>query len=167
MAPLFPLLPFQADETHWSWAARMVAFHIRGPVTTFLRDLGLDPFSFSLVNPVRWHAYAIWQDRTRRQCCAIPRSSISGEILIDSLCPPQDLCFCLAEDDAAACAARQDPSIRRRERLIWRMKPIRICPVHSFPLIRRDRPDGSEETGVFGRSVPETTSMLKDIAVCA
>lgn len=175
MARLFPLLPFQADETHWSWAARMAAFHIRGSVDTFLRDLGLDPFLISLGQPdevARLCDLAGQDPKTVLRNTPIQHIRrvyrLGDETLIDSLCPPPNLRFCpacLAEDDAAACMVGQDTSIHRRERLIWRLKPIRICPVHSLPLIRRDRPDGSEGTGIFGRSVPETTSMLKDIAL--
>lgn len=51
MARLFPPLPIRTDETHWSWAARMAAFHIRGPIGTFLRDLGLDPYLLSIGDP--------------------------------------------------------------------------------------------------------------------
>lgn len=177
MARLFPLLPFQVDETHWSWAARMAAFHIRGSVNTFLRDLGLDPFLVSLGQPdevTRLCDLAGQDPETVLRNTPIQHIRrvyrLGDETLIDSLRPPRELRFCpvcLAEDDAATCAVGQDTSIHRRERLIWRLKPIRICPAHALPLIRRDRPDGSEETGVFGGSVPETTSMLKDIAVCA
>lgn len=173
MARLFPLLPFQPDETPWSWAARMAAFHIRGPITTFLRDLGLDPFVFSIGD----------HDEMTRLCALagqdpvpVLRNSLirhnhrsyrlGGEPLIDSLCPTRDLRFCpacLAEDDAAASAAQQDTAIHRRERLIWRLKPIRFCPVHALPLIRRDRPGGNEGKGVFAEIIPEARAMLEDL----
>ncbi len=177
MARLFPLLPFRADETHWSWAARMAAFHIRGPIGTFLRDLGLDPFVLSIGDPdevARLCATAgqdpgpVLRNTLMRNTCRSWR--LGEEILIDSLRPQQDLHFCpacLAEDDAAAKAAGQDIAIHRRERLIWRLKPIRSCPTHRLPLIHRDRPDHMVGKGVFAGSVPETAAMLRDLAGCA
>ncbi|RDD72233.1 TniQ family protein [Paracoccus versutus] len=174
MARLFPLLPFRADETHWSWAARMAAFHIRGPIETFLRDLGLDPFVLSIGDP----------DEVARLCATAGQDPgpvlrntlmrhtsrswrLGEEVLTDSLCPQRDLRFCpacLAEDDAVAKVAGQNIAIHRRERLIWRLKPIRSCPTHRLPLIRRDRPGGADGKGVFADSVPETTAMLEEIA---
>lgn len=152
----------------------MAAFHIRGPIATFLRDLGVDPFLFSRGDPDEMTRLCdlAGQDpgavlrntlvRHSRRACRL-----NGEALIDSLCRTEDLRFCpacLAEDDAGAAATRQDPAIRRRERLIWRLKPIRCCPTHAIPLIRRDRPDDTEGKGVFSESIPETTAMLEDIA---
>ncbi|SFY44663.1 TniQ protein [Paracoccus pantotrophus] len=174
MARLFPLLPFRADETHWSWAARMAAFHIRGPIGTFLRDLGLDPYLLTIGDP----------DEVARLCATAGQDPgpvlrntlmrhtsrswrLGEEVLIDSMCPQQDLRFCpacLAEDDAVAKVAGQDFAIHRRERLIWRLKPIRSCPTHRLPLIRRDRPDQVVGKGVFAGSVPETAAMLAEIA---
>lgn len=95
---------------------------------------------------------------------------LGEEALTDSLCPQQELRFCpacLAEDDAVAVAAGQDIAIHRRERLIWRLKPIRSCPTHRLRLIRRDRPDHMVGKGVFGGSVPENTARLQDLAGCA
>ncbi len=174
MARLFPLLPFRADETHWSWAARMAAFHIRGPIGTFLRDLGLDPFGLSIGDPdevVRLCATAgqdpgpVLRNTLMRHTSRSWR--LGEEILIDSLRPQQDLRFCpacLAEDDAVAKVAGQNIAIHRRERLIWRLKPIRSCLKHRLPLIRRDRPDHMVGKGVFADSVPENTAMLEEIA---
>lgn len=174
MAQLFPLLPFQPDETPWFWAARMAAFHIRGSITTFLRDLGLDPFVFSIGNPDEMIRLC---DLAGQDPAPVLRNSLvrhnhrsyrlGGEPLFDSLCPTRDLRFCpacLAEDDAAASAAEQDTAIHRRERLIWRLKPIRFCPVHALPLIRRERLGGNEGKGVFAEDIPETIAMLEELA---
>lgn len=134
MARLFPLLPFCDDETDWSWAARMAAFHIRGPIGTFLRDLSLDPYLLSIGDP----------DELARLCTIsgqdlgpVLRNNVTQnnhrswrlgeEALTESLCPQQDLRFCLAcltVDDDTAMAASQDIAIHRRERLIWRLKPV-------------------------------------------
>ncbi|CAM3149266.1 TniQ protein [Paracoccus aminovorans] len=174
MASLFPLLPFRADETHWSWASRMAAFHIRGPIGIFLRDLGLDPFALSIGDPdevVRLCEIAgqdpgpVLRNTVVQNTCRSWR--LGEEALIDSLCSQQDLRFCpacLAEDDAAAMAAGHDISIHRRERLIWRLKPIRSCLKHRLPLIRRDRPDHMVGKGVFAGSVPKAAAMLQDLA---
>lgn len=174
MTRLFPPLPFRADETHWSWAVRMAAFHILGPIGTFLRDIGLDPFVLSIGDP----------DELTRLCATagedpepVLRNTLmrntrrswrlGEEVLSDSLCPEQDLRLCpacLAEDDAAAMAAGQDTAIHRRERLVWRLKPIRSCLKHRLPLICRDRPDHMVGKGIFAESVPANTTMLQDLA---
>lgn len=39
MEHLFPLLPFSADETPMSWAARQAAFHTTGRLIPFSNDL--------------------------------------------------------------------------------------------------------------------------------
>lgn len=174
MARLFPLLPFHSDETPRSWAARMAAFHIRGPIDTFLRDLGLDPLAFSLGEPdevIRLCDLAGQDQQTvlRNTLVHVVRRAyrLGSEHLIDTLCRAEDLRFCpacLAEDDAAAVSAKQDSAIHRRERLAWRLKAVRCCPAHGRPLIRRMRPDGTEGMGAFAGGVPETTAMLEDIA---
>lgn len=117
MARLFPLLPFHSDETPRSWAARMAAFHIRGPIDTFLRDLGLDPLAFSLGEPdevIRLCDLAGQDQQTvlRNTLVHVVRRAyrLGSEHLIDTLCRAEDLRFCpacLAEDDAAAVSAKQ------------------------------------------------------------
>ncbi|WP_313350467.1 TniQ family protein [Paracoccus sp. (in: a-proteobacteria)] len=149
----------------------MAAFHINGPITTFLRDLALNPMLLSRDDP----------DEVPRLCKIAGQNPepvlrntlvqhirrahrLGRDTLIASLCRPQDLRFCpacLAEDDAPAAAAGQDGAIHRRERLIWRLKRVRCCAVHALPLICRDRPDGADGRGVFAESVPETTAMLE------
>lgn len=149
----------------------MAAFHINGPITTFLRDLALNPMLLSRGDP----------DEVTRLCKIAGQNPepvlrntlvqhirrahrLGRDTLIASLCRPQDLRFCpacLAEDDAPAAAAGQDGAIHRRERLIWRLKRVRCCAVHALPLICRDRPDGADGRGVFAESVPETTAMLE------
>ncbi len=177
MARLFPLLPFRTDETHWSWTARMAAFHIRGPIGIFLCDLGLGSYLLSIGDPdevIRLCAIAGQDPAPVLRNTAMRNTSrswrLGEEFLTDSLCPQQDLRFCpacLAEDDAAAMAAGQDIAIHRRERLIWRLKLIRSCLKHRLPLIRRDRPDHMFGKGVFAGSVPENTARLQDLAGCA
>lgn len=171
MTRLLPALAFHEDETSWSWAARLAAFHIRGPVETFLRDLGLDPFAFSMGE----------RDEVARLCAIAGQDpqpvlrntlthhirqvhKLGAEFLADSLCRPDTLRFCpacLAGDDAEAARLGQHISIHRRERLIWRLKPFRGCAVHGITLLSRARPDGGEARGVFDDSVPETDARLE------
>ena len=172
MARLFPLLPFWTEETHWSWAARMAVLYIRGPIGIFLPDLGLDPYLLSIgdVGEVTRLCVIAGQDPRpvlRNTVTQHSRRSwrLGQEALTDCLCPQQELRFCpvcLAEDDAMADG--QDIAIHRRERLIWRLKPIHSCPKHRLRLIRRERSDTAVGKGVFADCVPETATMLLDIA---
>jgi hypothetical protein len=170
MTRLFPMFPFHPDETPWSWAARMAAFHINGPVVLFLRDLGLDSVAFTSGDPCE---VAHLCDLAGQDPQPVLRNTVvdegfrvrrlGDERLQDSLCRAADLRFCplcLAEDDATAALARQDPAAYRRERLIWRLKPVRRCPVHGLPLVRRNRPETLAGPGVFAETVPETASGL-------
>lgn len=172
-AALSPLFPFHPDETYTSWAARMAAFHIRGPLTIFLKDLGLDPNVFATgypdevaylcklagqnARPVLWNTVVCEPFGMRR---------LGRELIKMTLCPAEELRFCptcLAEDDAAAALAGQDPAVHRRERLSWLLKPVRCCPVHFQPLVRRNRPQLLEGPGAFAEAVPEKTSELVEI----
>lgn len=173
MTSLFPLLPFHPDETPWSWAARMAAFHIDGPATVFLRDLGLDVSAFVSGNPVE---VAYLCDLAGQDPQLVLRNTVvdegfrihclNVEFFQDSLSRAADLRFCpicLAEDDAAAAFARQDPAVYRRERLIWRLKPVRHCPAHCIPLVRRNCPKAFAGSGVFAQAVAETASALMEM----
>lgn len=170
MNRLFPFFPFHPDETHWSWAARLAAFHISGAVTLFLRDLGLDIAAFSsgdlgevayLCDLARQDPQPVLRNTVVDEGFRVRR--LGGQPLQDSLCRAADLRFCptcLAEDDKTAAFARQDPAAYRRERLIWRLKPVRRCPVHGLPLVRRNRPETLAGPGVFAETVTETASGL-------
>lgn len=171
---LFPLLPFVADETPWSWVARMAAFHARSSIGTFLRDLNLDPHLMAsgdrdeiglLCQIAGQDPHPVLGNTLTRMKGGV--HALDREMLRTILCPPAETRFCpacLAQDDAAAVAAKQDPAIHRRERLIWRFRPVRTCPHHGLNLECRTRPDGGDAKGVFGESVPETGDVLRSIA---
>lgn len=174
MARLSPFLPFHADETSWSWVARLAAFHIRGPVSTFLRDLGFDLIGFTTGEPdeiMRFCALAgqdpvpVLRNTLIRQNGRTHR--LGEDTLIDRLSLTRNIRFCpacLVQDDVEAAAAKQNTAIYRRERLIWRLRAARFCLAHGLQLIGRERSGKAEDRGVFTSCVPETTAELEDIA---
>ena len=159
MARLYPLLPFHPDETPWSWVARMAAYHIRGTIEWFLRDLGFEPFAISMGEPdeILRLCLLAGQDadvvlRNTPTRFGVRSHRLGKEILLDSLHPWDDLRFCpacLAADDRAAEAASQANAIHRRERLAWRLRPVRRCTLHGVPLIGCKRPEADGTVGVF------------------
>lgn|GEM_PF-2411440 len=173
MVQLFPSLPFLAEETHWSWATRLAAFHIRGPVATFLRDLGLEPFTFlvgdhdevaRLCELAGQNPQPVLQSTLSRQKGNIHR--LGEELLNKSLCPVENVRFCptcLSEDDAKADRMGQHNSVHRHERLVWRLTPVSCCATHGRPLLCLPRPDGQRERGVFGDSVPRAGRVSREV----
>ncbi|AUM73907.1 TniQ family protein [Paracoccus jeotgali] len=172
MVQLFPSLPFLAEETHWSWAARLAAFHIRGPVATFLRDLGLEPSTFfvgdhdevaRLCGIAGQDPEPVLQSTLSRQKGNVHR--LGEELLNKSLCPVENVRFCptcLSEDDAEADRMGQHNSVHRHERLVWRLTPVSCCATHGKPLLCLPRPHGKRERGVFGDSVPEAGRVSRE-----
>lgn len=140
MSSLFPMLPFASDETPLSWAARQAAFHTRGRVTPFLTDIGIP-----LVELARGEEGAVLRlceraghDPAPVLCNTI--SAIGGRRYrlrglefaaefttgpVTRICP-----FCLDEDRVG----QRYPAAAMRHRLIWRLAPVRTCPVHGAAL---------------------------------
>ncbi|WP_181180912.1 TniQ family protein [Paracoccus sp. FO-3] len=143
MARLFPRLPFVPDETPLSWAARLAAFHTGGRLVPFLNDLGI-----ALVDLVAGATEAITRlcDIADQDPDPVLHNTIHalGErqfLLRDesfaaemTTGPETRFCpACLAEDEAGGYR----PDALRRGRLIWRLQPVRVCPVHHLTLISR------------------------------
>lgn len=140
MATLSPILPFIDDETHMSWAARQAAFHTNGRVRSFLTDLGI-----SLADLARGEEGAVLRlcERTGHDPAPVLHNTISpignrrfrlrghefaAEFTtgpVTRICP-----FCL-EDDRSE---QRLPGVALCHRLIWRLAPIRTCPIHSTAL---------------------------------
>lgn len=143
MARLFPRLPFVPDETPLSWAARLAVFHTCGRLVPFLNDLGIglmdlvagatetiarlcniadqDPDTV-LSNTI--HALGERQFLLRDE-------SFAAEMIArpeTRFCPA-----CLAEDETG----QHRGDAMRRGRLIWRLQPVRVYPVHHLTLISR------------------------------
>lgn len=177
MSKLFPLLRFDPDETPPSWIARMATFHMRGSVEDFLHDLGFGLLEITLGQPeeLRRLCTLAGQEAAPVLVNAIRHGKrgvgeLRGAHFVDGLLGSDELRFCpacLVEDDRRAMLADQHPEIWRRERLIWRIGCIRVCPGHRIRLITRIRPATGDGIGAFGSAVPETTTQLSALASAA
>ncbi|MBO9456954.1 TniQ family protein [Paracoccus sp. R12_1] len=170
---LFPLLPFAADETTCSWAARMAAFHARSSVGTFLRDLNLDPHLMALGDRDEIGRLCEIAGQDPRPVLGNTLTRLKGsahalgrDMMRTILCPATRIRFCpacIALDDAASVATNQNPAVHRRERLIWRFRPVRTCPHHGVDLECRVRPADNHVMGAFGEIGPGSVHLLTSI----
>lgn len=170
MARLFPRLPFVADETPLSWAARMAAFHTGGRLTLFLNDFGI-----ALLDLVMGMTEAVIRlcDIADQDPAPVLHNTIrsvgerrfllrgeafSAEMTIG---PETRFCpACLAEDETE----NFPPEALRRGRLIWRLQTIRVCPVHRRPLIQRRRDKWDDVAHELPVLVPESREELLALA---
>ncbi|WP_102227004.1 TniQ family protein [Acidimangrovimonas sediminis] len=140
MTTLFPMVPFVPNETPLSWAARQAAFHTRGRVMPFLTDLGIPLAELArgegnaVVRLCRKAGYdpapvlrntisAIGRRRYRLRELEFAAEFTTGPVT--RACP-----VCLEEDRTGA----RIPGATIRHRLIWRLAPVRTCPLHGSPL---------------------------------
>lgn len=173
MARLFPRLPFIPDETPLSWAARLAAFHTGGRLVPFLNDLGI-----ALMDLVAGATEAITRlcDIADQDPDPVMRNTIHalGErqfLLRDepfaaemTTGPKTRFCpACLAEDEAG----EYRPDALRRGRLIWRLQPVRVCPVHHLTLISRRLNKWDDIAHELSVLVPEDQKSLLALAETA
>ncbi|MCW3784330.1 TniQ family protein [Defluviimonas salinarum] len=140
MATLFPLIPFIADETPLSWAARQAAFHTGGRLVPFLNDLQISAADLARGLPdavmrlcdkagqdpepvLRNTITAIGDRRFRLRDLEFAAEFTTGAWT--RICPS-----CLADDQAG----QRYPDAASRHRLAWRLAPVRTCSVHGVLL---------------------------------
>lgn len=140
MNMLFPMLPFADDETPLSWAARQGAFHIQGRALAFLRDLGIPLLDFA-----RGDERAVLRlcERAGHDPAPVLRNTISAvggrryqlrglEFAAEfTTGPVTRICLGCLDDDITGARL---PGAAQRHRLIWRLAPVRTCPVHRTAL---------------------------------
>lgn len=166
MARLSPRLPFAADETPLSWAARMAAFHTGGRLAPFLNDfgIGLPDLIMGATEAVTRLCDIADQDArpvlhntirsTRERRLHLRGEAFSAEMTIG---PETRFCpACLAEDETGDLP----PHALRRGRLIWRLRTVRVCPVHHRPLIPRRRGKWDDVAHELPVLVPESREEL-------
>ena len=140
MSGLFPLIPFIADETPLSWAARQAAFHTGGRLVPFLNDLQIPAVDLArgLPEAVMRLCETAGQDpapvfHNTITAIGARRFTLHGHEFSAEfttgvetrICP-----FCLAEDQAD----RERPDVAVRHRLAWRLATVRTCSTHGVPL---------------------------------
>lgn len=140
MSKLFPHIPFIADETPLSWAARQAAFHTGGRLVPFLNDLRIPAVDFArgLPEAVMRLCEMAGQDpapvfHNTITAIGARRFTLRGHEFSAEfttgvetrICP-----FCLAEDQAG----RDRTDVALRHRLAWRLAAVRTCATHGVPL---------------------------------
>lgn len=173
MARLFPRLPFVPDETPLSWAARLAAFHTGGRLVPFLNDLGIalmelvagateaitllcdiadqdpEPVLHNTIHPLGERQLLLRHESFAAEMTTGPETRF---------CPA-----CLAEDEAG----EYRPDALRRGRLIWRLQPVRVCPVHHLTLISRRLNKWDDIAHELSVLVPEDQRALQTLAETA
>ena len=170
---LQPHLPLAADETALSWAARLAAAHTGGRVAGFLRDMDIDRDAFLRGEEAALARLArLGGEPFERVAAAAIRRGEDGLLRLRgqrfshgfTTDPATVFCpRCLAEDEAAGGT----PSIVRRGRLIWKLRPVRVCPTHRVALIRRAPEDWEDKFHELSVRVPERGAALARLAEAA
>ena len=163
MIRLRPHLPFHPNETPLSWANRLTAFHVGGKVGDFLKDFGLSlravhagqkgelvrlcELTGQAAHPVLRNALSMgWRTRI-----AFEGEAFEREFLVSSVarfCP-----HCLLADESERSDRRS--GVMRRFRVMWTLRPFRVCPQHQTLLIERDVVRSKPETRTLRSLVPE------------
>lgn len=168
--PLRPYLPFQTDETPLSYAVRLAGLHTRGRVLPFLNDLGIP--ILDLIASKRpalerlSEASGVSREILRRNAIETRSERIltlrgedfSKEFLVGTrtrFCP-----LCLTQDDASG----PSPAAQRRHRLLWRLRAMRVCPVHGITLLDRSQRRWLDKAHELGVVVPERGDDLARLA---
>lgn len=170
---LFPYIPFAANETHLSFAARLAATHIHDRLGPFLNDLGITQADFlrgerSSVELLCERAGVSSADVLANTPVSVGkgRYSLRGEIISSDMLsnPRTNFCpACLLSDDAAGLP----PSQARLGRLAWLLRPVRTCPFHHIGLESRLPQKRSGHLYEIGVVVPEHGEALQDLVLAA
>ncbi|WP_169583154.1 TniQ family protein [Rhodobacter capsulatus] len=166
MSHLVPFLPIAADETLMSWATRLAALHTGESLVPFLNDIGLPLDDLDKATDA---AIDLLAERTGHDPAQLVRNAmrtlewrrymLRGEIFMAEFLRGSDTGFCpacLLEDDA-----RGNSRLHRRGRLLWLLRPIRVCPDHELPLIDRPKTDWLDRARQMALIVPETGAQLE------
>lgn len=165
---LSPFIPINPDETLISWATRLAAIHAGETLVPFLRDIGLHPEDMvtgrdvaisrlaevtgatpgdllkQTIRTLEWRKYDLRGERFETEF-------LKGSFV--SCCPA-----CLLDDDQTGSSA-----LTRRGRLVWRLRPVRTCPVHGISLLDRPYDDWSDRFHQMGVVFHETGPSLRSL----
>lgn len=166
MPGLRPSLHFATDETPVSWAVRLAEFHTRGPLRSFLGDMGvsLKDLAAGCLGTLKHLCALSGEDpllvlNNSIEHVAKHRRRFRGEEF-DADIVPHRARFCplrLGEDEDETGPAH----VLRRHRLLWRFEPIRTCLRHGVFLTERPLNVGDSEPHDHRMSVPETGASLR------
>lgn len=171
--PLFPHLPFDRDETHLSFAARLAAFHTGGRLAPFLSDLGVKAADYArglnvAVLALCDHAgvdprpvLANTPISTGKASYRLRDEEISADILSNPstvFCPA-----CLDNDDRV----HAEPALARHGRFAWSLRVVRTCPVHGIALVERGREEWCDRFEELAFRVPERGDALREMVAQA
>lgn len=170
---LSPYVPFAVDETHLSYAARLAARHIDDRMAPFLRDLGIEPVEFargerSSVEVLCKHAAVSAADVLANTPVTVSKGlySLRGEVISADMMsnPKTKFCpACLLSDDTSGL----HPSLVRRGRLSWLLRPVRTCARHGIGLQSRSPAAWNDTHHEMGVVVPEQGPALEAMALAA
>lgn len=169
---LRPFLPIVSDETLASWVARLAAVHGGETLIPFLTDIGIHPTEMlkgshfavtrladvtgadpvdllhQTIRVLEWRKHELRGERFEPEF-------LKGSFT--AFCPA-----CLLEDDRAGSSNRL-----RRGRLMWKLRPVRICAIHGTFLVIRRHTKWSDRFDQMALMVPETdyalSALTKDL----
>ena len=169
MSALFPILPFDQEETPISFTARLASLHIGLPILPFLRDIEVKAHELAGCKNDALERLAfvsgIELAELRRNAArslgnrsfALRGHVFSAEFFASPytvFCPA-----CLREDDSLG----GDPALVRKGRLTWTLRPVRTCPVHGLELIRRKKVTWDDAFHQMALRVPERAEALDEL----
>lgn len=166
---LSPFVPINSDETLMSWATRLAAIHAGETLVPFLRDIGIDPTKMFVgsdgvigrladvtgadpddlrrqtIQTLEWRRYDLRGERFETEF-------MKGSFV--SCCPA-----CLLDDDEEGQSV-----LMRRGKLVWRLRPVRTCPIHRIALLDRPYVEWSDRFHQMGLVFPEAGPSLRALA---
>ena len=160
MTVLSPNLPFMADETLLSWAARLAALHTGGRLIPFLNDLGI---AYPAIIGGKLEEILLLCDATGQDPAPVLRNTmfnidrrsftLRGEAFAKKFIAMQSTRFCpacLATDSAS----NSPINAARYSRLSWALRR----PIHHVPLMQQraalKRSPGLRKVDIFGMTYP-------------
>lgn len=159
---LAPYLPFDAEESPLSYAARLSKFHIGDRLVSFLRDFEIRPEQMALndgaaLDRLAEIAGVAVEDLRANAAVPVAKRSydLRGELVTAEFLVSPYTVFC------PACLAADDQTGMRRGRWIWALSVVRTCPQHEIPLVRQAQIAWDDKLHELDHRVPERGSDLQ------
>ncbi|WP_353346886.1 TniQ family protein, partial [Aquicoccus sp. SU-CL01552] len=158
---LAPHIPFDAEESPLSFAARLAQLHTGDRLVSFLRDFGIKPEQMAvndetaLTRLAEVSGVAVEVLRANAAVRVGKRTyDLRGELVTAEFLANPYTVFC------PACLAEDDRTGLRRGRWEWALSVVRTCPHHEIPLLRQAQGAWDDKLHELDRRVPERGERL-------
>lgn len=158
---LFPILPFDPNESPLSYTARLARYHANKPMLPFLRDMRIPPEKiasgeFDALSKLSEISGTPVEDLCRNVPVRKGKRTydLRGELVTAEFLANPFTVFC------PACLAEDDRIGLRRGRWEWALSVVRTCSLHEIPLLRQAQVAWDDKLHELSRRVPERGEKL-------